>query len=232
MQKLDVAAAFLYTGVDGPFLPYNPLAFPLDCNAEYTMSEGITNTSDPTAFNFTGQWGDNDCTTGASQIMSLGPSGMGGLYTDGTHKPMATAQQIWSKYAGKVGGWIDCYAWCAWCLRIPSPPEPATLIPPNSIVPHQFALPVVYKNFTLGSDKTIIAASNGITAVLADDGRTCIEAARKRKAAARRAQRRRELQSKGEKGDGKQKDKEGKGEENGKGKGKDEEGPRQLVNIM
>ncbi len=181
MQKLDVAAAFLYTGVDGPFVPYNPLAYPLNCQAEYAAEDGLTNTSDPSRFTFTGKWADFDCTTGAGQIMNFGPSGMGALYADGARKPMAATQQIWTDFAGR------------------------------------FALPTTYDNITDDIFGSIsgkrMAASNGIAAVLADDGRECIQRARK---------------TKKEKKDNAEVEKGG----NRDSKRKYPAGPRQLVNIM
>ena len=68
--------AFLFVGVDGPFLPRDPLSFPISCDPSWDADEG-----------FSGRYDHDDCSTEPGWSGSV--SGIGAVGINGELKPMA-----------------------------------------------------------------------------------------------------------------------------------------------
>ena len=90
--------AFLTNGVDGPYLPRDPLSFPVaPCQPSWGHNEmlncpedaGLLQRPVPQCFNFSGRYDHDDCSTQPGSFTAFGLSGIGAVGINGELKPTA-----------------------------------------------------------------------------------------------------------------------------------------------
>jgi len=95
-EQMKINGAYIVNGIDGAFIPGNRNSFPLNCQAEFTVSNKNNKTKmGPSRIIFSGRY-VNNCTYGddlKGAISINSANGMGLLYSNGDRKPSAVVYE-------------------------------------------------------------------------------------------------------------------------------------------